>query len=345
LDLQRKTIMTHYPNLSKWLSRLGCVAFLAAGSNSVPALTLNVADDSYVDSQRPAKVFGADSVLRIGTRDQRSRVGFARFDLTPLPKDAEITHAFLRLYASDVSGTGTITVSEVKDSWNERTLNFGTMPAATQSLVAAASVTPESAQNFINIDVTQAVKDWQSGVENNGIAISFGDPTLGSGASMTLVSKEATEPSHSVELEVAFEGPRGAKGETGPAGPIGPKGDIGPAGPQGPQGIAGPAGPTGPQGSRGETGLSGVSGYEIVARDVAVGVNLGGFQDFILTCPAGKVALSGSAARIGGSPISGEEVFTLPPEVPITLRWQFSIFNRDLFGKTYRLTVVCIRPA
>ncbi len=97
------------------------------------------------------------------------------------------------------------------------------------------------------------------------------------------------------------QGPQGLKGDpgdVGPAGPQGPQGDVGPMGPQGPQGDVGPMGPQGPQGPAGLSGL----------EDATVSFNTiqgGEVKDIFVTCPAGKVAIS------GGSQTTSAYVFAL----------------------------------
>lgn len=124
-------------------------------------------------------------------------------------------------------------------------------------------------------------------------------------------------------------------GTVGPQGSQGPQGAMGPAGPPGLMGPAGPAGPAGPQGA------PGMSGYEIVRQIVTAGVDVVNFQNFVVSCPAGKVALSGSGNRVTGATF-GDEFFTLPSVIPSTSSWTFSILNRDLFSKTWQLNVTCI---
>jgi hypothetical protein len=113
---------------------------------------------------------------------------------------------------------------------------------------------------------------------------------------------------------------------------------VGAAGPQGPQGIQGPQGF---QGIQGQTGPAGVSGYQIVLQDVTAQVNLSSTQVFTLTCPSGKVALSGSMNRIT-APVVGDDFSNRPSSTPTTSSWAFDIFNKDLFTKTWQLTTTCI---
>lgn len=140
-----------------------------------------------------------------------------------------------------------------------------------------------------------------------------------------------SEDQHTVQFHVTI----------GTVGPQGPQGIQGPQGVQGAQGPQGPIGPIGPQGPQGAQGPRGVSGYNIVVQNVNVGVDLANTQTFPVGCPAGQVALAGSMTRTSNS-IAGEDAFNRPTTTPTTSSWSFDIFNRDLFAKTWQLTVTCI---
>jgi hypothetical protein len=98
------------------------------------------------------------------------------------------------------------------------------------------------------------------------------------------------------------EGPAGSNGPEGPTGQAGPTGATGETGQAGPTGESGPAGPTGesgPAGPTGESGPAGVSGYQRVSESFdipAYGSDVVGD----VSCPDGKVAISGNARRLSG---------------------------------------------
>jgi hypothetical protein len=90
-----------------------------------------------------------------------------RFDLTPLPSGVTITQAFLRVYVHQVvniSGpSGTINIFELNGAWTEGALTTANTPPKFPTPMFTFSVAPSNAMGFMLIDVTQAVKDWQSG--------------------------------------------------------------------------------------------------------------------------------------------------------------------------------------
>jgi hypothetical protein len=101
-----------------------------------------------------------------------------------------------------------------------------------------ASFVPSNAKTFVLIDVTQAVKDWQSGARTNyGLTLV---PSNTSTLTLKLNSKENIETSHPMELLVTLAG------------------TPGPTGPQGPQGMTG----QGQQGSRDQQGRRGRKGQQ-----------------------------------------------------------------------------------
>ena len=67
------------------------------------ALTLNVTGDTYTDTQSPLQQLGAAPVIQIGNLNGRNQTGYVRFDLTPLPKGATISQAFLRFYVNNAA--------------------------------------------------------------------------------------------------------------------------------------------------------------------------------------------------------------------------------------------------
>lgn len=227
----------------------------------IHALTLNVSQDGDTNSKQPTQNYGDKKNLNIRNIES-NRESYVRFDLTPLPKDAEITLATLRIYANDISVPGILAIHEITGDWDEHTLTATNVPL-TNGVFTSVTVPKTAENNYILVDVTDLVKGWQSGLPNFGIALR---PNPTGQLKLELDSKENDDTSHPMEIEVAFEGPKGVKGDKGEPGVQGPKGDVGPAGPQGPAGIVGTPGtqglpgPIGPQGFQGERGLPGVQG-------------------------------------------------------------------------------------
>jgi hypothetical protein len=125
------------------------------------------------------------------------------------------------------------------------------------------------------------------------------------------------------------QGPMGLPGAQGPQGPAGPQGEAGPMGPAGPEGAAGAPGPAGP---------AGVSGFEVVTQGFSVpasGTSTTSLYLRTVSCPAGKVPLSGGftisegATRLAGSRPQG------------TTGWTFQFVQLELLPVPVTAYVVC----
>jgi len=221
----------------------------------VSALTLNVSQDTDTNSKQPNQNYGYSKNLNLRNLEG-NRESYVRFDLTPLPKDAEITSAVLRIYANDINVPGILAIHEITGDWDERTLTSSRIPL-TNAVFANVSVPKSAVNNYIVADITELVKGWQSGLPNFGIALR---PNPASQLKLALDSKENEDTSHPMEIEVAFEGIKGDKGDPGSQGPQGNPGPIGPQGLQGAQGSAGVPGPKGDKGEPGPVGPQGPAG-------------------------------------------------------------------------------------
>jgi hypothetical protein len=71
------------------------------------------------------------------------------------------------------------------------------------------ALTSSSLNQFVLIDITPLVQEWEEGTEaNDGIALAL---TTGAG-NFSFDSKEATDTSHEPELEIVLTGPTGPQG-------------------------------------------------------------------------------------------------------------------------------------
>ena len=244
---------------------------LVLASAGTIADTLHLTDDTYTKQDKVTENNGAQQVLQINDKVAgKERVGFARFDLTPLPDGitgADIEKATLRVWVEKVGQAGDINFVIVQSPWDESTLTAGLAAQFPPGIpvVDTLSVTSADVENYVTVDVTDAMRSWVDGTHpNNGLE------AMPVGVEVELGSKE-TDKEHEMQIEVALvsvgpAGPAGAAGVDGAVGPAGPQGPIGltgavgATGPQGPIGLTGPAGPTGSQGPSGLTGATGPTG-------------------------------------------------------------------------------------
>ena len=178
-----------------------------------------VIDDTYVVQSSPNSNFGTSAALAV--QSPRAYT-FIRLDVSRLPGGitaSQVTHATIRLFVTAVTAPGSFDVCEVTGNWNESTLTYNN---GGQSLISssgpcipnAGSITTASKNEYIEVDVTQFVKDWLNGATNYGIVLK---PT--GSLSVTFESKDSTATSHDAELDAGVTGPTGAIGPTGPTGP------------------------------------------------------------------------------------------------------------------------------
>jgi hypothetical protein len=297
------SLSTLNARLRNGLSSFAIVAALVAGVGSpAAALSLNVTDDAYINGNKAENT----ALIRVGDTHGSLRTGFVRFDLTALPTTAKITKAVLRMFAHDVLAPGLISIFELKSAWKESTLTAATVPAAVTPPFATFPIYPADAGRFVNVDVTQAVQDWQAfalanspgnqgagagrgALDNFGLALA---PANANPVEVAFDSKENVETSHPMELEIAFEGPQGPQGVQGLTGPVGP---------QGPQGVPGPQGPAGPQGAAGQPGAqgpagAGISGYEVNTVGDTIGSAFENGKVVNSACTPGKHVIGGGCA-------------------------------------------------
>lgn len=256
--------------------RLAAVVLLLSSLTVSGYAQTKLTDDAYVSQKNPATNYGsAPALLVTGANSNNlvtngpNNVVYLKFDLglppTTLPTD--VASATLTLYVNRVYAAGAIDVQEITLDWTEGGVIYGKVGTG-GALGAPTAVAKANA--FVSVDVTQAVKDWLSGTENYGLAVTanpaFPDTTL------AFDSKENTATSHPPVLDITL---------------IGPAGPAGPAGAQGPQGPAGPAGPVGP------AGAAGISGYQVTYCYPTVPA--ASFSSFGCDCPIGKRPLGGGA--------------------------------------------------
>ena len=303
---------------------------------SVQALTLPVLDDTYTDTGASNTPQGGSAHIKVSA----SREGFVRFDLDALPRDAVITHAYLRMWVNAVnkSTPGVLEIFQVTGDWKEPTLTQANIPLVGQPRTAAVVIYPESKGRYVTADITALVQDWQSGngVENYGLALIS---TAKWPVNAFFDSKENTGTSHPMEIEVSFEGPQGPKGATGAAGAPGAKGDKGDKGDPGSTGPQGLKGDPGPQGSKGDPG--GLSGLHQVTKDIDVWeLN---YITHNIDCPAGEVALGGGAWAF-----TDPRPYESPPQIYQSAavgpsRWQVKIYNASGRTWSYRIMATCAK--
>jgi hypothetical protein len=156
--------------------------------------------DAYVDETK-ATNFGSATTLQVSNPNLET---FIKFDLSSLPSGTtgtSVAKATLVLFASAVTSAGSFDVNEVGGAWGELTITNANEPSLGTLIISAVPIVTANKNNFVVIDVTQAVKDWLNGtVANNGLAL----VPNASSVNVTFNSKESTTTSHNPQLVVTL---------------------------------------------------------------------------------------------------------------------------------------------
>ncbi len=178
---------------ARWLLPSGTAGeTIAAGdplySRSVTQTTIASTESTYLDQANPGSAQGSGTSIEVGKGSSTDlKRGLVKFDVSSLPTTAaDILKATLRLYISNRgyhSGIANdIHVSVQTSTWAEATATYTNFNG---SFVTSAPVgrvaDPGSTGQFIDLDVTQAVKNWVSGgASNYGFGIFAGNENTGS---------------------------------------------------------------------------------------------------------------------------------------------------------------------
>jgi len=186
-----------------WAALMGFALAAPAGADTLP-----VQADSQVNLTAVAAKGGI--LTTISVKNSLPGVayrGFAKFDLSALPGGLPVTKATLRLWPNLVTTEGNIDVVAILDPWEEATLTAITAPSLSQP-VTDFTVRKADLKTYVNVDVTELVKDWVTQtIPNHGLAL-LGQP--GNPVNARFDSKENLQTSHPMELEVMLGLPAGS---------------------------------------------------------------------------------------------------------------------------------------
>lgn len=168
---------------------------------------LPVADDSYITSTNPTTNSGNSPSLVL--QQATSGTALIRPDVTQLTAagvtSGQISKAYLKVYATAVTGQGTFDLYQITSTWQEGTVTYNNKPSMT--LVASGTACPSGVQcinvasKFYQFDITSLVQGWVNNPNSNfGLALKPNATTI----SVTLESKESTTTSHAPEIDVVL---------------------------------------------------------------------------------------------------------------------------------------------
>src|SRR3984885_6334929 len=186
--------LTAQLRLISLLSLILC-AWTAAYSQITPSA------DSYTVTGDPTTNYGAKTLLDVESPTQTT---YIQFNLSSIPStytSNDITKATLKLYVFSVTTPGSFNVDYVNGTWAENTITSNLAPALGTTIAASIPLVTADKNQFILIDVTEALQAWLSGTPNDGIALVGNSPF-----NATFESKENTTTSHAPELDIVFAG-------------------------------------------------------------------------------------------------------------------------------------------
>lgn len=260
-------------------------SFIASG---LMAQTLPTVGDVTISSASPTTNFNtgtAAQTLSIAA----GNAGLAQFDLSGFSPGAQVSVAYLRVYADKVTAAGTLNFTLVTSPWTENSVTYATQPTTAGSPFGSIGVS--TANSFVLVNVTPQVQSWIANPATN-----FGVEITGSGSTaVSLDTKENTATSHPAELILSIIGAPGPAGSTGATGPVGV---TGPTGVQGTAGVIGATGPIGPTGATGPTGLTGSTGPTGPTGSTGPAGPAG---------PTGNIGAAGAAGSMGTTGATGPQ--------------------------------------
>lgn len=178
--------------------------FLGAYVMLLPSLSLavnaRISDDAYTFSSQPTSNYGTahDLIVKSGSNS------YLIFDPSTLPSGTtgnDIAKATLKLWVNTVTTGGSFDVVRVSSSWSESSITYNNAPTLGSTQSSGISVTSSQQGQFIEVDITGLVQDWQDGVlTNNGIALVLNQ----AGTDIKFDSKENQGTSHDPTLQIVL---------------------------------------------------------------------------------------------------------------------------------------------
>ncbi|MER3446976.1 MAG: hypothetical protein C4291_09085 [Candidatus Dadabacteria bacterium] len=140
-------------------------------------ITLTSIKDTYVDQNKPTTQYGSSTTVAaqygLDTTWGRwkmvspTKETLIQFDLSPIPRDAQITAAYLRLYSNYNRSFRKDTATRayaIMRSWSEST-TWTTQPLRASSYEDSIAVT--NTNQYFEWNITSLVQDWINGAEAN----------------------------------------------------------------------------------------------------------------------------------------------------------------------------------
>ncbi len=213
--LSREQIPSFSKVIAKVLVTILLAVLISPISGLADVVNLTPTKDTFVEQAAPAKKFGGWKQLK--TRQEVTSKGFfgrpattggaretlLQFDLSGIPQDAEITAAYLKLYSNknkNFRKDNATRVYAVLEPWLQSTTWNG-KPATASTYEDSIAV--NGFGQYAQWDITNLVKDWVSGLEqNHGVVV-----RSEGGGELYFASKEAPDPGKRPVLYIEYTNP------------------------------------------------------------------------------------------------------------------------------------------
>jgi hypothetical protein len=192
-------------NRTLWAGVLGLLLAAPAHADTVVAWA-----DAQTNSAAPLAKAGKLTTMYVRNQPPGGEFrAFILFDLDPIPFQATVNRATLRLWVSSILYEGQVEVVPVLGPWNEATLSAQTIPPL-GSPVTSEGLGKTNLRQWVDLDVTSLVQQWVSGaLLNYGLALQGGatDPVA-----VRFDTRENLLSGHLAEIEIVLGAPASGSG-------------------------------------------------------------------------------------------------------------------------------------
>lgn len=135
--------------------------------------SLSAQQNTYCASFNPGTVRNTSEVSWVGWSGVGTMESYIQFDVSGLPSTVEILSAKLNLYIDADTLFGIkVYFYNIDTTWDENVLSWENRPSRSGAAVASKEIAAYLIDSWVDIDLTDCVKQWVSGeVVNNGLVI------------------------------------------------------------------------------------------------------------------------------------------------------------------------------
>ena len=147
------------------------VSTTGGGTNT--AYTLSVDQDAWIRSDNPSQNNGSAPDLHTRFESGNIEQPLVRFDLSPLPTNAQIQSAVLKFYIENTKEhpEGSITLHNITADWTEDSVNWDSFNGSYDSAPIGVITAQDASGVWVHVNLTAQVQAWINGQPNYGILL------------------------------------------------------------------------------------------------------------------------------------------------------------------------------